>query len=167
MKLIVAAALVLISSLGTAQAFTNCVAQAEHKWNGMTIEAASQGDTCSDAVLVLAVRDKAGKPVWVHAYIASQLLSFTDQPATDAKAMVSKLSGWISGEGFMQSADKLNVKAEFPFVLAQDGDAKNFDSYRKQKRPIFCFVQGMESGACLLQDKDGGIVEIGTQGFPG
>ena len=167
MRAIYFAVLLSLLPVGQALAFTNCVAQAEHKWNGLTIEAVSQGDSCDQAVLTLVIRDKGGKPIWTRAHIASQLLSFSEEPASDAKSMIAKLADWISGAGYVPSADKLDVKAEFAFVLSQDVDAKSFADYRKQKRPIFCYVQGMESSACLVLDKDGGVVEIGGQRFPG
>jgi hypothetical protein len=150
-----------------AQAYTNCNAQAERKWSGLTIEAVSQGDTCEDAVFTLVIRDKAGKPIWARAHIASQLLSFTDGPIASSKAMIEKLSGWISGEGFMQSADKLTLDGEFPFTVSSDIDQSDLKKYRKQKLPLFCYIQGMESGNCLAIDKDGGVVELGVQSFPG
>ncbi len=167
MKKIFAIALGFSFSFGTAQAFTNCVAQAERKWNGVTIEASSQGDTCADAVLTLVVRDKAGKALWTRALISTQLLNFSEQPAVDSKAMITKLSSWISGEGFMPTVDRLNLKGEFPFKITDGLDAKTFASYQKQKRPVFCYVQGQESGACLMLDKVGGVIEIGYQLFPG
>jgi hypothetical protein len=167
MKRIFAAALFICACFASAQAATNCVAQAERKWSGMTIEALSQGDSCDTAVLTLAIRDKDGKPLWVRALVAGQLMNFASEPAQDAKSMVGKLSSWISGEGFMPSADKLVLKGEFPFTRSENLDAKSFAAYRSQKRPIFCFVQGMESGLCLAQDKDGTIAELGFQMFPG
>jgi hypothetical protein len=163
MKRVFLAALFL-SVANTAQAFTNCVAQAERKWNGVTIEAVSQGDTCEDAVVTLVLRDKAGKPIWVRADIASQMLNFSQEPAADAKAMNAKLSGWISGEGFMPSADKLNLKGEFPFTPK---DKDEFAKARKSKAPLFCYIQGMESGNCLAVGKDGAVMELGVQSFPG
>lgn len=165
LSVVFALSTVLVSS--QALAYTSCNAQAERKWNGLTVEAVSQGDTCEDAVVTLVIRDKAGKPIWARAHIASQLLSFTDGPIASSKAMIEKLSGWISGEGFMQSADKLTLDGEFPFTASSDIDQSALKKYRKQKLPLFCYIQGMESGNCLAIDKNGGIVELGVQSFPG
>ena len=148
-------------------AYTNCNAQAERKWRGLTIEAFSQGDACEDAVVTLVIRDKAGKPIWARAHIGAQLMNFSQDSIANSKAMVEKLSGWISGDGFMTSADKLTLDGEFPFTASSDIDAKALKAYRKQKLPLFCYIQGMESGNCLAVDKDGAIVELGVQSFPG
>jgi hypothetical protein len=164
MKILIGAAVLFCGFVTAAQAVTNCVAMAERKWNGVTIEATSQGDTCQDAVITLVIRDKAGKPIWARAHIAAQLLSFNQDPAVDAKAMIGKLSGWISGEGFMQSADRLTLKGEFPFTPE---DKAMMAKYRKAKLPIFCYIQGMESGNCLGVDKASAVVELGIQSFPG
>jgi hypothetical protein len=164
MKKYILAAVSLIVTTSAAQAFTNCVGQAERKWNGVTIEAVSQGDTCEDAVVTLVLRDKAGKPIWARAHIASQMLNFSQEPAADAQAMIAKLSGWISGEGFMPRADKLSLKGEFPFTA---NDMDEFAKARKSKAPLFCYIQGMESGNCLAVGKDGGVLELGVQSFPG
>ena len=154
-------------STAHALAYTGCNAQAERKWNGLTIEAFSQGDTCENAVVTLVIRDKEGKPIWARAHVASQLLNFSEQPSTDAKGMIGKLGGWISGEGFMTSVDKLTFDGEFPFTVSSDIEAAALKAYRKQKLPLFCYIQGIESGNCLALDKKGQIVELGVQSFPG
>jgi hypothetical protein len=171
MRKVLTALMIMCSCAGVgswqAQAFDTCNAQAERKWNGVIIEAFAQGDECANAVVTMVVRDKNGKPLWSRAHIVAQLLNFTDPAPSNSQAMFKNLRGWISGEGFMQSVENLNLKAEFPFTLSEQIDAKTFAAYRRQKRPIFCYIQGMESGNCLMIDKDGAVVDIGVQSFPG
>jgi hypothetical protein len=167
MKKIIYAALFSICVLADANASTTCVAGAENQWNGFTVEAFSQGEDCATAVVTIAIRDAHGKAIWVQAYIASQLLNFSQDPIADPKAMKKKLSRWISGEGFRQSVDRLNLKGEFPFTVSSDIDAKIFATLRKSKRPLFCYIQGIESGNCLTIDKDNNVIELGIQTFPG
>ncbi len=166
-KFFVSMILGLSWTAANAEAFSTCTAQAARKWNALTIEAIAQGDDCANAVVTLVIRDKTGKPIWARAHIAAQLLNFSQDPMADSKAMTEKLSGWISGESFMKTADKLTLDGEFPFAASSDIDAKSFKAYRKQKLPLFCYIQGLESGNCLAVDKDGGVVELGVQSFPG
>lgn len=41
-----------------------------------------------------------------------------------------------------------------------------YEGYRAKARPVFCYVQGGESMACLLWDADR-LVRLGVQTFPG
>jgi hypothetical protein len=54
-----------------------------------------------------------------------------------------------------------------PNFPSSDVEHSAFVTYRKQKRAIFCYIQGMESGNCLMQNRGGEIVELGVQSFPG
>jgi hypothetical protein len=40
------------------------------------------------------------------------------------------------------------------------------EAARAARLPVFCYVQGMESMACVMW-KDGGITKLGVQLFPG
>ncbi len=142
-----------------------CTASASRSWvSGLTIEAFAQGPSCSQAVATIIIRKKSGEPVWVQSYITSFIMNFTQPPAANNKVLTTTLKDWISGEGFMKSADKLVENGEFPFTKNDDGE---FAKYRKSKAPLFCYIQGMESGNCLTVDKDGAVVELGVQSFPG
>jgi hypothetical protein len=160
-------AILFFSVASTAEVLANCVAQAERKWNNLTVEAFSQGPGCSNAVVTLAIRVRGGKAIWARAHIAHQLLNFSESPTNSPKAMTDKLRSWISGEGFMKSVDGLNLAGEFSFGLADGVSLEVFKAYQKLKLPLFCYIQGMESGNCLAVDKDGAVVELGVQSFPG
>jgi hypothetical protein len=143
-----------------------CTASAARSWvSGLTIEAFAQGPTCAQAVAVISIRKKSGEAVWVQSYITQNVMSFTQPPAANNKQLMATLKDWISGDGFMKTADKLVEGGEFPFT--KNDDAETFNRYRKAKSPLFCYIQGMESGNCLTVDKSGAVVELGVQSFPG
>ncbi len=143
-----------------------CTASASRVWgSGLTIEAFAQGPSCAQAVAVISVRKKSGEAIWVQSYITANVMNFTQPAASTSKVLTSTLKDWISGEGFMKSADKLVEGGEFPFT--KNDDAETFAKYRKARAPLFCYIQGMESGNCLTVNKDGAVVELGVQSFPG
>jgi hypothetical protein len=148
------------------QAEASCVASASRNWvSGLTIEAFAQGPSCAQAVAVISIRKKSGEAVWVQSYITQNVMNFTQPAAATSKVLTATLKDWISGEGFMKSADKLVEGGEFPFT--KNDDDETFNKYRKAKSPLFCYIQGMESGNCLTVDKSGSVVELGVQSFPG
>lgn len=159
-------ALALLLSATSAEA--TCNAQSSRHWvKGFRIEAFAQGPTCAQAVATLIVRNKSGDAVWAHSYITNFLMNFTQPPPAIVKALADNMNDWISGGGFMTSADKLVLEGEFPFTVNEAIDADALKRYRNSKAPIFCFIQGMESGNCLVLERDGGVVDLGVQGFPG
>lgn len=160
------AVLVLMSAVTPAAA--TCSASASRAWvGGTTIEAFAQGPTCEKAVVTLVIRNKAGNPLFMQAHDTAFLMNFAQSPAANVKALGATLKDWISGGGFMSSADKLVVDSEFPFTVDGAVDKATFAKYRKAKLPLFCYIQGMESGNCLVLDKDGVVVDLGVQRFPG
>ncbi len=151
-----------------AHAGATCNATAARAWVvGTIIEAFAQGPTCEKAVVTLVIRNKEGDPLFTHAYDTANLMNFTQPPAVNAKALGATLKDWISGGGFMTAAHKLVVDGEFPFTVDEGVDAATFAKYRKAKLPLFCYIQGMESGNCLVLDRDGAVVDVGVQSFPG
>ena len=151
-----------------APAFATCTASTSRNWvDGHTIEAYAQGPTCAQAVATLIIRRKSGEAIWAYAHVTSNLMNFTQSPAANAKALTAQLKDWISGNGFMKSADKLVTDSEFPFMLNEGVDAATFAKYRKAKLPMLCYIQGMESGKCVALDNKDGVIELGVQSFPG
>ncbi len=167
MKKVLALFFILAATLPT-EAGSSCSTSATRPWvGGTTIEAFAQGPSCAKAVVTLVIRNKAGSPLFVQAHDTAFLMNFTQEPAANAKALAVTLKDWISGGGFMTSADKLMVDGEFPFTVDEGVDAATFAKYRKAKLPLFCYIQGMESGNCVVLDKDGMVVDVGVQSFPG
>jgi hypothetical protein len=163
-SIIVGLALACVSTVAQAA----CTATVSRSWmKGFTIEAFAQGPSCEKAVVTLVVRGKASAVLYMQAYDTGFLMNFSQSPPATPKQLQTTAKDWISGESFMTSADKLVLDGEFPFTVNEAVDATAMKRYRKDKAPIFCFIQGMESGNCLVIDKDGTIVELGVQSFPG
>ncbi|MBG1231033.1 hypothetical protein [Aestuariivirga litoralis] len=165
MKFVSLAFLVMMMSATAANAA--CTASASRVWNGLTVEAVAAGPDCAKAVVTLTLRQSSGDPLWTRSFITVQLMNFSQNPASDGKSMTKTVKDWISGSGFMQTADKLVLDGEFPFDPSAEVDKATFTALRKAKAPLLCYVQGMESGNCLAIDKDGSVVELGIQRFPG
>jgi hypothetical protein len=53
-----------------------------------------------------------------------------------------------------------------PQLWDEGVDRDSYEQVRVAKVPVFCYVQGMESLACVVL-KDGGMSKIGLQTFPG
>ena len=58
------------------------------------------------------------------------------------------------------------MSGEFPLYLEDGTTREDYAALRVKKLPMFCYVQGMESQACLALE-DGGLRKIGAQSFPG
>ena len=157
----------LILMLLSSSANAACNAVVSRPWTGFKIEASTSGPNCAQAVATISLRKANGEAIWTHSYIAQQLLNFSQINSADSKAMAKALGDWISGEGFMKSVDALKMDGEFPFTPTEGIDGATVAQYRKAKRPLFCFIQGMESGNCLTKSKDGTLIELGIQSFPG
>jgi hypothetical protein len=56
---------------------------------------------------------------------------------------------------------------EFPFYPEEGMDQVTYEQIRAEKQKIFCYVQGMESIACVAISKNGAATKIGVQTFPG
>jgi hypothetical protein len=54
----------------------------------------------------------------------------------------------------------------FPFYPSEGVTREAYLAARAANAPMWCFVQGMESQACLVL-RDGAITELGAQSFPG
>ena len=157
----------LVLSISVTAAKASCSLESSRPWAGFKIEAVASGPDCAKAVVTLIIRNSSGGALWSHSYVASELMSFSQSPNADDKAMLGLLKDWISGEGFMKSADKLVMDGEFAFDLGEGTDAATFAKFRKSKLPLFCYIQGMESGNCLAKSQDGSLIELGLQRFPG
>jgi hypothetical protein len=158
---------VVLSFFAATAAQADCTARNTRAWGGFSINALASGPTCNQAVVTIVIRTKSGEPKMARSYIAAQLMNFSQSPSPDAKAMTNALKEWTSGNGFMTSVDKLTLGGEFPFTPDDGLDAPSFKAFRTAKTPIFCYIQGMESGLCIGVRKDGELVQMGVQSFPG
>jgi hypothetical protein len=151
---------------------SGCAEEASSLWGPYRVEASSSGPDCARAVVTLAVRNKSGAAAWVHAAPGAQLMTFA-QVKTRAE-MAKALAEWLEqNPSFDNTAELLpwsqgtaQPSAEFPFYPDEGVDREYYEGLRAAKLAMFCYVQGMESLACIVS-KDGQLTKIGVQSFPG
>jgi len=175
-RMIGIAALALAGSVATAHA--DCGGLAHTAWvKGVTAEAMSQGPTCANAIVTVVLRDSNGKPLWVDSRIGAQVMLFAD--VSDLKKMNAALKDWIDqSRSQLARTDKLpdwpkgadapksGDGGEFPFYPEGEIDREAYMKLRAAKLPMFCYVQGMESLACVALAPEG-ATKVGLQTFPG
>ena len=138
------------------------------------VEASSAGPDCAHAVATIAVRDASGKVLWVDASPSENLMTLAQ--ARDLPAMQRALAEWIDSNNhtiattsalpdWPQGADAPQ-NGEFPFYPEHDLDRNAYLALRTADVPVFCYVQGMESEACVAL-QDGAMAKIGVQTFAG
>jgi hypothetical protein len=136
-------------------------------------EAYSNGGACADAIVTIVVRAQR-RALWVDAMPAAQLMTFVEAK-TPAK-MKAALVDWLAQPHMFKSTGDLPdwkkgtdapVAGEFPFYPDAGVDQESYAKIRADKLAIFCYVQGMESMACVAIAKDGSASKIGVQTFPG
>ena len=90
--------------------------------------------------------------------------------------MTASLKQWITRDDRLQQTGALPEwkngadgpeAGEFPFYTNEGVKRDAYTQTRKANLPMFCYVAGMESEACLVLTKDGTIIKIGSQSFPG
>ncbi len=190
MKIYHIASLILVSVMAQAQmAFADCNATVSKKWNvgrslPYSIVASSVGPDCNRAVALLVVRDGAGEVKYSFSGAAKDIGTFgtlAEAPVVDVKMMRGALTDWIDA-GISSKMNHLskypkwkdgadgpaeNPPAEFPFTASSDLTRDNYENWRKQNLPVFCFVQGIESERCVVLTKEDFVSEVGIQRFPG
>lgn len=156
-----------------------CQAVATEAWRPLSgaefsIEATSAGPDCERAVATLTIRDAQGRALYTQAYPAEHVMGLSE--ARDVGAMQQALSAWISSSNhtiattaalpdWPAGADG-PVSGEFPFHVAEGMTRADYLALRQRDTPVYCYVQGMESQACLALD-NGALAPVGLQTFPG
>jgi hypothetical protein len=155
-------------SLGAAKAWVPAKGQIYRS------EAYSNGASCAGAVVTIVLRAPNGQVLWADARPANQLMTFGE--AKTPKKMKAGLVEWLAqNEKFDSTADLPEWKkgadspmaGEFPFYPEADVHAETYMKIRAEKQAMFCYVQGMESLACIAIAKDGTATKVGVQSFPG
>ncbi len=155
-----------------------CDARAARTWSAAdadyNVEAVSAGPDCDRAVATLVIRDSSGVPLYAEAHLATHIMTLA--PAQDAAAMETALGEWItSSNSTMATSSALPdwpenapgpISGEFPFYPEPGYDRQRYMALRQNNLPLFCYVQGMESMACLSLG-DGELDKVGVQTFPG
>jgi hypothetical protein len=182
------------SNLVAAMAITGCVllplnanaacnASYEAPWKasgkfGYNIAAYAVGADCRTAIVVLAVTDATHKPIWQKSLLSEYVAMFSDDHTTNGTKMQAAVEAWVQTglEASLSNAGALPewpkgaaepTREEFGFFIDATIDRESYLAWRTQKRPVFCFVQGIESEACILADDSGQILDIGGTSFPG
>lgn len=177
--LIVAAVVLAVSGAAPASA-AGCNLAAAKAWvplkgQSYRTEAYSNGATCAGAVVTIVVRAANGHVLWAEALTAEHLMTFAD--AKTVSKMNAALAETLSQpQTFKSTGDlpewKKGAEApvplgEFPFYAEQGVDQETYAKIRAEKQAVFCYVQGMESMACVAIARDGTATKVGVQTFPG
>lgn len=156
-----------------------CDARAANTWAAgdaqYSVEASTDGPDCARAVATIVVRDASGNPIYAEAHLAQHIMVLA--PATTKAAMQTALADWSNpaNNTTMQTTSALPdwpngadgpQNGEFPFYPEQAYDRDSYMRVRESNLPLLCYVQGMESMACLALS-DGELSKVGVQAFPG
>ena len=156
-----------------------CEATATGEWRASPqatyqVQASSSGPDCTHSVATIAVRDSSGKVLWADAAASEHLMTLA--PARELPAMQRALAEWIdSNNRTIASSSALPdwpqgatapQNGEFPFYPEHHFDRDAYMTLRAANVPVFCYVQGMESSACVAL-QNGEMTKVGVQTFPG
>jgi hypothetical protein len=162
-----------------AKAAPDCSAAAWRDWtpargHRYRTEAFSNGGNCASAVVTIAVRAPDGTVLWSEAAPSAHLMIFAGIKTRGE--MVKALGEWLAQDHMFKSSadfppwaagDDAPKSGEFPFYPEAGVDRETYEQIRAQRLPVFCYVQGMESLACLTVTADGQMEKVGVQLFPG
>lgn len=178
MKIPFAAVFTFAAMTLVTNAAADCTGTAAAPWKqkpGYMINAIAEGPDCGKAVAVIVVRDADGNAIYHESYVAEHVMVLAG--ADGAVALGNALSEWIdtSSPSFATTADlpewaegaDYPVNGEFPFYPTEEVTREVWNRIRAAKSPVFCYVQGMESLACIADDPELGFYPIGVQTFPG
>lgn len=177
----------IVASTLTARA--DCNVNFSHNWQLgpkriYKVDASSVGPDCKHAVALLVVRDSKGEVQYTYSGATRDngiFGSLAEKPVTDVNQMRVALGEWLKA-GLSSKKNSMakfipwrkgaagpaeDPPSEFPFTLESDVSRDTYEEWRKADLPVFCFVQGMESMRCLVASKDGAVIELGIQSFPG
>lgn len=156
-----------------------CNTQAAVEWHGsndarFSVTASTIGPRCAQSVALLVVRNNAGDVIWTDAIAVSDVIGL-NEPRTRS-AMTLALRDWISAPmtGLRTTADLQPWartsgqadKSEFPFSPEDWIGEEFYERLAGERQPMFCYAQGRESLACLVEFDDR-LEKIGVQSFPG
>lgn len=162
---------------GTASA-ASCNVSAASRWivgttKVLRTEASANGPTCAQAAVTLVIRASDGTALWVDAAPGAQLMTFAGVK-TRAQTL-NALNDWLRQNPSFDNTGELGVwragrdtpeSGEFAFYPEEGVDRAAYEALRAARLPMFCYVQGMESLACVVF-QNGQVGKIGVQTFPG
>ncbi len=156
-----------------------CDAAADGEWAGANgsryrVEATTSGPTCRQSAALMIVRNAEGDVVWTDAAPAASLAGL-NTPATRTPMQIA-LQEWIGLAGRGQTTADLPpwphprqppiTPSGFEFDPEPWISRESYLALRDRSEPMFCYAQGLESLACLVE-QDGRLEKIGVQAFPG
>jgi hypothetical protein len=156
-----------------------CDAAVEGEWinpggQRFRVEATTSGPTCRQSAALMIVRDAAGDIVWTDALPAA-FVAGLNTPTTRTP-MADALREWIGFAARGQTTADLppwlrpeqgpTTTSGFDFEPEPWINREAYLALRESAAPMFCYVQGMESLACLVE-RQGRLEKIGVQAFPG
>lgn len=162
----------------TGEMSAGCEVRAAQPWEGggaaYSVEATTTAPDCERAVATLTIRDSSGVPVYAVAHMAEDIMMLA--PAHDAAAMQTALQEWVTFDNHTMTTTSTlpdwpanaagPQNGEFPFYPDEIYDRDTYMRVRANNLPLLCYVQGMESLACLAL-ADGEFSKVGVQSFPG
>lgn len=164
---------------GETASVRGCMAAASAPWRPLsgadfTVEARSSGPDCERAVATLTIRDRQGRVLWTDARATEHVMTLRD--ARNEHAMQQAMAEWIDASNLDLAraselppwADNADMprSGEFPFYPEPYHDRASYEALRLSDVPLFCYVQGMESLACVALE-NGRLEKVGVQSFPG
>ncbi len=167
------------SSESGVRAGAGCDTQATTEWRGANnrtyrATASTSGANCTQSVVLLVVRDGSGDVVWTDALVVAHVMGL-NEPRTRIE-MTRALAEWVGlpVQRLRTTADLAPWaqtsgqagESEFPFRPEDWIDEAAFERLAGEASPMFCYIQGMESIACLVEFDDR-LEKIGVQSFPG
>ena len=157
----------------------NCDVSAKAGLGKFTVEAHAFGPDCGKTIVVIALRDGAGNPLWVDARKSADVMLFIDAKNLQPSGMQQELKTWITREKNQTRTsmlpewpatatdNALPAKAEFQFHVADGLDRESYQKLRTQNLEMLCYVSGIESQRCIAVLPGGEMTELGYQSFPG
>lgn len=156
-----------------AVAENGCPATASGTWETLQVSANANGADCATAQATLTISN-GDQTLWSEVYPVNQVMVLAG--ADSVEDLQRRLNEWVNPPGAARnSTGDLPVWAaggehpmsgEFPFYQEEGVDRATYETLRGRDAPMFCYVQGMESEACLVLE-NGRITKIGAQSFPG
>jgi hypothetical protein len=150
----------------------NCPATASGSWQGLQVEASATGSECATAEATIVIRS-GEQTLWSETYPSNQVIVLAG--AGSVEDMQRRLNEWVNPPGAalnstgdlpQWAAGAANPGGEFPFYVEEGVDRARYQAARSRDAPMFCYVQGMESLACVVLE-NGAITKLGVQSFPG
>lgn len=129
--------------------------------------------SCSAATARFSITDAGGNALFTETYPVEHVMILAG--LTTVEEMNAAFVEWVAPATAIETTGSLPdwpagadypIAGEFPFYAEEAVTREAYLALRSRNLPLFCFVQGMESTACLVLE-NGALTKIGVQTFPG